>query len=171
MPCLIRHYSKQIFTTLYRRMNTQSQTPYWLLLLCRREVTTKRGNRIWKSCLLCTNLERCLIIKISVNKKIVLKLTVFVYIGDFYMFRPVFDNHRGEQCEQPTLWEWLYRMVPCMKTEAKLATETSSFIKKIDDERTPKKRKCYQWVTTRLCMLYRTACGVTLQRQHYIFKL
>jgi len=33
-------------------------------------------------------------------------------------------------------------MVPCLKTEAKVATETSSFIKKLDDERTPINKNC-----------------------------
>jgi hypothetical protein len=51
-----------------------------LTLLGRREVTTKRGNRIWISCLLCTNLQRCLITKISVHKTIVLKLSLFVVL-------------------------------------------------------------------------------------------
>lgn len=80
------HYSKQTFTTLYRRMNTQSQTPHWLLQLGRREVTTKRVNRIWKSCLLCTNLQRCLIIKISVHTKIVLKLMSLFIVAIFMFF-------------------------------------------------------------------------------------
>jgi hypothetical protein len=31
------------------------------------------------------------------------EINVFVYSGDFYVFRPVFDNHQGEQCEQPNL--------------------------------------------------------------------
>lgn len=76
------------YATVLKRYSLRC-TDAWILISHRRrtdiyswadgESLQNGGNRIWKSCLLCTNLERCLITKISVHRKTVLKLTVFVY--------------------------------------------------------------------------------------------
>jgi hypothetical protein len=63
-------------------------------------------------------------------------------------------------------------MVPCLKTEAKLASETSRFIKKLDDERTPRNENIISELQRGFifCMLQPVALlyrHVTLQPRYF----
>jgi hypothetical protein len=166
------------YATILNRYSLRYTNPWILIshkrrtdltLLGRRAVTTKRGNRIWISCLLCTNLQICLITKISVHKNIVLKLSLFVVL--FLYVSSCVCLSSG----------WAVRTAQCLRmalSNCSLPEDGSNagfrnfeIYLKIRRWTNSKIRKCYQWVTTRLYIFYLTACGVTLQPQRYVFKI